>query len=127
VTKRMTSKADVDPELERQLKKAAEGDVVDAVYTLRAPKGKEFLDADETNKLVHRILADAGVKAENLKVFGNIQSFAATTSPESVRSLLQHDAVAAAVANAQTEDMTIEPTPSQPPSIRKGKRGSDSL
>ena len=126
MAKRSVSKTDIDPELERQLDDAAEGDTVDAVYTLRTPEGKAYLDPGETKELVHRVLADAGVKPQNLKVFGNVQSFAVTTTPELVRSLIDHDAVASAVANTQTEDMTIEPTPSKPPaSSRKGKRGSD--
>ena len=111
----MAAKTDIDPELERQLKDAADGDAVDAVYTLRSPEGKAYLNADETKNMVHRVLADAGVKPQNLKVFGNVQSFAVTTTPELVRSLINHGAVASAVANTQAEDMTIEPTPSKLP------------
>src|SRR5712671_4116724 len=101
MTLRKANQTDIDPELQRQLDAAGDNDSVEAVFTLRSPQDKPYLDAKETHDAVARILADAGSKAKDLKVFGNIQSFAMAGPPNLVRKLIDHKQIAAAAANRQ--------------------------
>lgn len=103
----------IDPELKRQLAKAKAGELLQAVYTLRTPAGKKFLEADETRTLVERLLKSAqkqcGVAPAQVNVFANLQSFALSAPRELIETLSHTEAIASATANVQSESMLIEP------------------
>lgn len=105
----------VDPELRRQLAAAGEDHPIEAVFTLRAPDDNPAPPAGEVRQTVDRIVKSAeaasGRAVRDLHVMPMAQSFALAAPAGVVRSILESAEIASAMANAQPEDLAIEPVP----------------
>jgi hypothetical protein len=122
-----TSDTKVDPELVRQLESAPPEKPVQAVFTLKTPAGQPFRDAQDTREAVSRIIEGASSSAkqqpERVNVLANAQSFTISAPPAFVRAVLGDKEIAAALANAQREDMMIRPVDLEsrtPPAAKPG-------
>ncbi|MDA1194974.1 MAG: hypothetical protein O2894_07285 [Planctomycetota bacterium] len=91
---------------------------VQATFTLCTPPGQRFLSAEDTARVVERLIDDAATKSDarpaHLKVFGNLQSFAIAAPPALLRQLIACEEIASAMANKQTEDLFIRPVDTPP-------------
>lgn len=96
----------VDPELARQIKSAAEGELIQAVVSLGSQARARPLSPDEVESVAGQVLqqaqADCGERPSRVKVFRHMESFAVEASPRFLEHLFRHDeSLAAAVANQQ--------------------------
>jgi hypothetical protein len=114
----------LDPELQRQLAAATEGQSIEAVFTLLAPEDHPVLDPDDVRRRVDGIVKTAqeasGQAVLDLHVMPLAQSFVVAAPAGVVRAILDSSEVASAMANAQPEDLLIEPVPRSSPRSRKG-------
>jgi hypothetical protein len=93
-----------DSELLQQLEAARErGAPVEAVVSLRAEKGSEYLSTEQTEKitqdLLSRVERKTGVTPERLNVFRNLGSFVVSARPAFVQELLEQPEIEGATAN----------------------------
>jgi hypothetical protein len=101
-------------ELLRQLAAAEkDGSPVQAVFLLEGPSGeKSFLDPEQTQETVTRLIAAAEKKAGEpvraLNVFRNLSSFVVEASPRLVRELLAQKGIRSATANRQRAAKSAE-------------------
>jgi len=120
------AKTTIDPELKRQLDIASEDIPIEAVFTLTTPPGESYRSNDSTNQAVSQIVDEAASASKStpkrVKVFPNAQSFAVSGSAALVRSLLEHQDIASAIANVQQEDMLIRPVPSEASQKKESSR-----
>lgn len=113
--KRQRSK--VDPELVRQLDRAAQAvDPVQAVFTLRT-SGRP-LPPDRVTSIVHQLVerasAATGQPKVDLNVFSNLGAFAISAPPDVIRTLLAEPEIATATANLQPNTALIPPRRKRP-------------
>lgn len=117
------AKATIDPKLVRQLARAPAESSVQAVFTLKTPAGESYRSAtsarEAMGKIVEEASAGANVHPDRVTLFPNVQSFAVSGPPALVRRLAAHADIAAAMANAQDEDLLIRPVKSRQKTKRK--------
>jgi hypothetical protein len=105
-------RAEIDPELLRQLEEASEGKSLGAVFSLYPAPGEPFPSPEATRETVERLLdherrEDGGL--QRYTVFPNLGSFAVQATRPFLRRLLEHKEIATATANEQSQDMLIRP------------------
>ncbi len=98
-------RARADPELLRQLDKAAASkEPVEAVFILRRPGGS-VLVPDEvehvTDQVLKRVQREARSQAKDVNVFKNMGSFVVAGEPSLIRMLLDQPEIEAGIANRQ--------------------------
>ena len=90
---------------------------MEATFTLRTPAGMAYRAEDSTSEAAERIVRAAAAATEStgyrLKVFTRIQSFLLVGPPALIRAVMEHEEVATATANRQTEDLLIRPVPAK--------------
>lgn len=106
--------ADVDPELERQLREAAEaGDEtagsapVEAVFVLRDPAGGDARRRVED--LVRRVESRTGERVHDLNVFSSLGSFVVVAGPKVVDLLTRQPEIGSAMANRRPSGTAPQP------------------
>ena len=97
------TRAKADPELLKQLRASARAEKpVEAVFTLRLPKGLGSgpRRVDQlARKILDRVAGSAGAGAFEVNVFANLGAFAISAPPQFVRALLKEPEISSAVAN----------------------------
>ncbi len=112
-------KANVDPELLKQLDAAAAAaEPVSAVFSLRPGREQKFVPAEEVEARVHGLLdkigKEVGTAADQVHVFRNLGAFAVSAPAPFLRKLLERHEIASATANRQPQDLLIRPVRSKP-------------
>ncbi|MEA2690728.1 MAG: hypothetical protein QOJ16_115 [Acidobacteriota bacterium] len=105
-------RAEVDPELLRQLDVASEDQAVGAVFSLRPAPGEPVPAPEATRERVERLLDHGRRETGGLQrytVFPNLGSFAVQATRPFLQRLLEHEEIATATANEQPQDMLIRP------------------
>jgi len=102
-----------DSELLQQLEAAQEnGEPVEAVVSLRAEAGSDYVSADRTEEISHDVLdrveRKTGVSPDKLNVFRNLGTFVVAAEPAFVVELLEQPEVESAAANRRGEPV-VEP------------------
>jgi hypothetical protein len=102
-TRRPVKRAKADPGLLKQLRDSAQAEKpVEAVFTLRLPKG---LGAGPkrtegvARRILDRVARSAGSGAFEVSVFANLGAFAVSAPPKFVRALLKEPEISSAVSN----------------------------
>jgi hypothetical protein len=117
----------IDPELQAQL--AASGTKrLTAWGTLAAPAGTKDVTAGDLRDLVTRVVkrceAATGTRAESVRVFENLNSFAVDAPPDLIGALAQQPELLSLNATGKS-GFTIEPeptTPSEKAEVRRHNR-----
>ena len=112
----------IDPELVRQLADAGEDGTVEAVVRLKAGKGADTPEPDQTERiaqeLVSRAQRSSGRREHGVNVFRYMGSFAVSAPKAFVEHLIHEPEVAAAVANRQPDGGMIPPASKRPAKLK---------
>ena len=124
-------RAKIDPELTRQIDKAAlevsaHGGTVEAVVMLRQTPDQIAADPDRTEALaleiLNRVKERVGSGAKTVNVFRNLGSFVVAADPGFLRELVAQPEIASALANRRPQE--APPPVDKPPAVKTGsKRG----
>jgi hypothetical protein len=103
-----------DPELTRQLERAAADDApVEAVFVLRLPRGRAAPDPAQTEalarELVDRVRDSTGRSVGDVHVFRNLGRFVVSADADVVRELLAQPEVESALANRRPGEERVGP------------------
>lgn len=122
--------AKTDPELVRQLEIAAESKKpVEAVFILRSDDPSQIVPAPErteelTREILKRVKKRARSSEHRYNVFRNLGSFVVSAPPTFLRELMLQPEIAAAMANQQPGEESVEPVKKRPaPSARRHHAG----
>jgi hypothetical protein len=106
-------RADIDPELLRQLAAAGADQPVGAVFSLRPPPGQPVASPKAAKETVERLLdrtkEEVAGGLHRYTVFPNLGSFAVQATGPFIRRLLAQEEIATATANEQPGDLLIRP------------------